>query len=193
MWIALPGCISNRSWNFSVAPNTSYLLQWRWSQFPKGWQANGKTGNREMQCISTCPAIVIDKKLYVWSLGWAIVNNLFPVLNLYYFINLAKVISSHLLYKIAQAKLPEIEAGFQKPFGVRGKVHLEVWGKMFSWLTEPRISTARSHLYFKEVRLLDCERKPNGRHAIALCFLAISAVSSNVSYAKHITYLQRNR
>lgn len=35
-------------------------------------------------------------------------------------------VSSHPLYKIAQAKLPEIEAGFQKTFGVRVKVHLEV-------------------------------------------------------------------
>jgi|ERR687886_381939 DNA polymerase-3 subunit gamma/tau len=35
-------------------------------------------------------------------------------------------VSSHSLYKIAQAKLPEIEAGFQKAFGVRVKVHLEV-------------------------------------------------------------------
>jgi hypothetical protein len=35
-------------------------------------------------------------------------------------------ISSLPLYKIAQTKLPEIEAGFQKAFGVSVKVRLEV-------------------------------------------------------------------
>jgi hypothetical protein len=41
-------------------------------------------------------------------------------------------VSSQPLYKIAQAKLPEIEVGFQKAFGVQVKVHLEVGGKTFS-------------------------------------------------------------
>ena len=41
-------------------------------------------------------------------------------------------VSSQPLYKIAQAKLPEIEAGFQKAFGVQVKVHLEAGGKTFS-------------------------------------------------------------
>lgn len=35
-------------------------------------------------------------------------------------------VTSMPLYKIAQAKLPEIEAGFQKAFGVQVKVRLEV-------------------------------------------------------------------
>jgi hypothetical protein len=41
-------------------------------------------------------------------------------------------VSSQPLYKIAHAKLPEIEAGFQKAFGVQVKVHLEAGGKTFS-------------------------------------------------------------
>ena len=35
-------------------------------------------------------------------------------------------VTSMPLYKISQAKLPEIEAGFQKAFGVQVKVRLEV-------------------------------------------------------------------